>query len=150
LAASKQRTISSHFFVPLQQMKLHGTSTSIEAAQQCHVAIADFISSNALPISISECPKFRTLLKVARELGPNYTPPDCRAVGGKLLDTLFKQSSKDLMASLLKESELFGISIFGDGATIKAVPLINILAASPGNPSALLDIVDCTEYLSEG
>ena len=54
------------------------------------------------------------------------------------------------MASLLKESELFRKSIFGDGATIKAVPMINILAASTGNPSALLNIVDCTEYLLEG
>jgi hypothetical protein len=54
------------------------------------------------------------------------------------------------MYSLLYESEYFGIFVFWDGATIKTVPLINILAASPNYPFSLLDIVDCTAHLAEG
>jgi hypothetical protein len=53
------------------------------------------------------------------------------------------------MSSVLTESEIFGISVFGDDVTIKVIPLINILAASPNNPFALLNIVDCTAYLAE-
>ncbi len=49
--------------------------------------------------------------------------------------------------TLLLEVDFFGLTIYGDGATIKSVPLINILAARPNNPFALLDIVDCTTHL---
>ena len=38
----------------------------------------------------------------------------------------------------------------GDGATIKTVPLVNVLAAGVNNPFALLDIADCTDHLSNG
>ncbi len=46
--------------------------------------------------------------------------------------------------------QFFWISIFGDGAMIKSVPLINVLAAGPNNPFALLDIVDCTSHVEVG
>jgi hypothetical protein len=52
-----------------------------------------------------------------------------------------------MMPTLLSEVDFFGLTIYGDGATIKSVPLINILAAGPNNPFALLDIVDCTTHL---
>jgi hypothetical protein len=40
--------------------------------------------------------------------------------------------------------------VFGDGATIKTVPLVNVLAACVNNPFALLEIADCTAHLAEG
>ncbi len=40
--------------------------------------------------------------------------------------------------------------MYGDGATIKTTPLINVLACSPGNPACVLDVVDCTLHMSEG
>jgi hypothetical protein len=52
-----------------------------------------------------------------------------------------------MMRILLSEDDIFGLTIYGDGATIKSVPLINILAAKPSNPFALSDIVDCTTHL---
>jgi hypothetical protein len=52
-----------------------------------------------------------------------------------------------MMKTLLLEVDIFGLTIYGDGATIKSMPLINILAARPNNPCALLDIVDCTAHL---
>jgi hypothetical protein len=33
--------------------------------------------------------------------------------------------------------------LFGDGATVHGMPLMNILAAGVGEPSAVLAIVDC-------
>ena len=42
------------------------------------------------------------------------------------------------------------MTIFGDGATITNVPLMNISAASPNNPFALLEIVDCTDQMAKG
>jgi hypothetical protein len=52
--------------------------------------------------------------------------------------------------NLLLESKIFGTTIFGAGATITNVPLMNILAASPNNPFALLEIVDCTDQMAKG
>ena len=46
--------------------------------------------------------------------------------------------------------KLYGISVYGDGATIKTTPLINILASSPGNPACVLDVIDCSNHMSEG
>jgi hypothetical protein len=66
------------------------------------------------------------------------------------VDSLFKFGFTDVMCSLLFESGIFGISVLGDGATINSVPLINILAAIPNNPFALLNIVDCAAHLVEG
>jgi len=58
-----------------------------------------------------------------------------------------------MIKNLLLESKIFGVTtIFGDGATITNVPLVNILAAihNPNNPFALLEIVDCTDQMAKG
>jgi hypothetical protein len=54
------------------------------------------------------------------------------------------------MKTLLSEATIFGITIFGDGATIKTIPLMNVLAAGVNKSFALLDIVDCTDHLVRG
>jgi hypothetical protein len=133
-------------------MKLfsRGNEITSHASQLTDIAVADFIMSNALPFSLSEDPKFRRVLEVAKNLGPNYKTPDRRAIGGKLLDSLYRSGFEDQLQSLRQEADVFGISIFGDGATIKSVPLVNVLAASPNNPSALLEIVDCTCHMAAG
>jgi hypothetical protein len=45
-----------------------------------------------------------------------------------------------MMRTLLSEVDIFGLTNYGDGATIKSVPLIYILAAGTNNPFALLNI----------
>ena len=50
---------------------------------------------------------------------------------------------------LLADSTLFGLTLFGDGATIKTIPMINALAAGVNNPFALLDVFDCSEHCSK-
>jgi hypothetical protein len=54
------------------------------------------------------------------------------------------------MKTLLLEARVFGITVFGDGATIKPVPLINVLAACVNNPFALLETADCTAHIAKG
>ncbi len=50
----------------------------------------------------------------------------------------------------MKESKVFGIALFGDGATIQKSPMMNFLVSSPNKPFALLDIVDCTSEMAKG
>jgi hypothetical protein len=46
--------------------------------------------------------------------------------------------------------DTFGLKIYGDGAAIVKVPRMNILASSAGNPSCVLDVVNCTNHVAEG
>jgi hypothetical protein len=48
------------------------------------------------------------------------------------------------------EARVFGITVFGDGATIKSVPLVNVLASCVNNLFALLEIANCTAHLAKG
>jgi hypothetical protein len=71
-------------------------------------------------------------------------------MSGPLLAMLYNTNKEEILKNLLLESKIFGVTIFGDGATITNVPLINILAASPNNLFALLEIVDCTDQMAKG
>ncbi len=54
------------------------------------------------------------------------------------------------MKTIISEGNTFGITVYGDGETIKGIPLINVLATGVNNPLALLDIADCTDHLTKG
>jgi hypothetical protein len=66
------------------------------------------------------------------------------------LNALYVAHWKEQMKTILLEARVFGIAVFGDGATIKTVPLVNVLAACINNPFALLKITNCTVHLAEG
>ncbi len=51
-------------------------------------------------------------------------------MSGTLLDGLYVTNYDEMMRTLVLESRIFGVTIFGDGATITNTPLINILAAT--------------------
>jgi hypothetical protein len=93
------------------------------------IAIADFIFSNALPISLAECTKFQH----------SYLPPFWKKMTSNLLDGLYQSAYSKQIESMLKQSKIFDVTLFQDGATIKK----NFLAWSPNNPCALLEIADC-------
>ena len=134
-----------------KQLKLCANSNAIDlhAPEQLHVAIADFIHSNCLPFSLAEDPKFLKVIEIAKTVG-RYSAPTRQSIGGRYLDALHEINWKEQMKSLLCEASTFGITVFGDGATIKTVPLLNVLAAGVNNPFALLDIADCTNHLAQG
>jgi hypothetical protein len=135
---------------PITQMKLCGNAVDPPNAPACmDVAIADFIHSHLLPFSLAQDPKLMKIIEEARKLGPGYKPPDRHDIAGKSLNTLYVAHWKEQMKTLLSEARVFGITVFGDGATIKTVPLVNVLASCVNNPFALLEIANCTA-LAEG
>ena len=71
-------------------------------------------------------------------------------MAGPLLDNIYQSTYDEQMRSLIKESEVFGIALFGNGATIHKVPMVIFLGSSPNNPFALLYIVDCTSEMAKG
>jgi hypothetical protein len=147
----KKRWIAATTAPPrMSQLTLLGTKHDPAASDRMDIAVADFIFSNALSISLVECTKFQQLLKCARFIAPSYSPPHRKKMTSNLLDGLYKSAYNKQIESLLKQAKVFGVSVFGDGATIKKVLLMNFLASSPNNPCALLEIVDCTSEMASG
>jgi hypothetical protein len=71
-------------------------------------------------------------------------------MAGQLLDDIYQSTYGEQMRSLLKESKVVGIALFGDGVPILKVAMMIFLESSPNNPFALLDIVDCTSEMAKG
>ncbi len=70
-------------------------------------------------------------------------------MAGPLPDDNYQSTYDEQMKSLLKESKVFGIALFGNGTTIQKVPMMIFLGSSPKNPFALLDIVDYTSEMAK-
>jgi hypothetical protein len=121
----------------MQQMTLIGTKHGPHATERMDIAIADFIFSNGLPISLVECIKFNKLIQSARHIPPKYTPP-------------YRKNGRTVAGRYLSINHVFDIALFGDCATIQKVPMIIILGSSPNNPFELLDNVDCNSELAMG
>lgn len=131
------------------QLKVHdGSNPLVES--KLTMAIADWIHSSGYAFNAASDPKFRRIVSLARAVGSNYTPPDRNAVGGKLLDLNYEQYIEDNMKKLCKDSAVYGLSLMGDGATVKKMPLLNILASGFHLYSTVLEIVDCTEHMAAG
>ncbi len=51
---------------------------------------------------------------------------------------------------LLKDAVVYGLALYGDGATVKRMPLLNIMCSGFDERCAVLDVVDCTEHMADG
>ena len=132
-----------------QQMKLCGRDINDPIPNQRMDIAANFVHSNCLPFSLTRCPKFLKVIAEGKNVvGTKYLPPNQKQMSWTLLDGLYVSSYDEMMRTLLLESRIFGVTIYWDGATITTTPLINILVASPNNPSMLLEIVDCTSQMA--
>ena len=67
-----------------------------------------------------------------------YQPPRHEAVQGKLLDISYNHAQRTDAEMLKKDASIFGIAFFGDGATVRKMPLFNILASSAFMPSSII------------
>lgn len=123
---------------------------SPQAELELNVAISHFIAANSLPFSLSEDLLFKRMIAKARYVNATYRTPNRADVGGKYLEANYTAYRKAALENLSSDAEIFGISIYGDGATIDKVPQINMLGATPANPSCMLDTVDCTNHMQEG
>jgi Protein of unknown function (DUF 659) len=111
------------------------------------MAIADLIHSCGLPFSLASHHKFHRVLTLAKLVTKKYIPPGRNKVAGELLDLNYDLYIKNTTELLMKEADVYGLTFFGDAATVKKTPLINILASSVHLPVGCLRIVDCTGHL---
>ena len=126
-----------------------GTPNPIAPANM-DIAVVDMIHSNNLSFTFARDAKILRCFKLARTLPSDYNTPDRNALGGQLLQTLYKINWTEAIAMLIVDCVLFGLTLIGDGATTKTTPMINALAAGVNNPFALLDVFDCSKHCSKG
>ena len=127
----------------------HRNVTAVRA-KELDIAISDFIYSKGLPFSVSDSPQFKKLLTCARLVTSTYKVPNRNRMSTDLLDQSYRQRIASYNAQLIKDGGRFGISMYGDGATVMKMPLINIMASGIHQRSAVLDIIDTSNHLSKG
>jgi hypothetical protein len=117
---------------------------------ELNTAIAHFLVANSLPFSLAEDPLLKRMLVLSRNVNSAYEPPSRYEISGKYLTSIHDSYRREGLERLVGGAPSFGISIFGDGATIRRIPLINMLASNPDAPSVMLDVVDCSQHMSDG
>ena len=152
-ASAPKASIKSHFEKQpkkLRQTKMWTLPSDPAATLEMDVAVADFVLSRGYDFALVNDEKFKTMIDVARRVPPNYKPPTVARVGGELLNKLYDVNWNNETDRLLKDARTFGISMFGDGATINTNPKINACASGVYNPFAMLDVFDCTQHMADG
>ncbi len=129
------------------------------------MAIADFFIVRTYLIVLF-C--FKQLLEKARYVGSDFKIPSRKKIGGKffflltiipiianklsgnLLDNNFQAIYDSNKRLTTENANVFGLSWIGDGATIKRMPLLNMLAMCGSKPPAVIVILDCTGHMMDG
>ena len=114
------------------------------------MAIADFFHSENISDLVVETPRFKRMVNVLSKIGSDFEIPKRKQIGGPLLDLNYQTKYNDNKTHLLKGADVFGLSFLGDGATVKRMPLMNILAACADTPPITVSIQDCTKHLQQG
>ena len=140
-AAEEERRLNNQMSL---ETSLHQNGVRLTAA------IANFVHSEGLPFSVVDKPTFHAMLAEARYAPAKYSIPNRRLIGGNLLDLTYATYFDDNIAKLNVGIEMYGICLYGDSATIRRKPFLNILAASVHEPSIVLEIADATDHLKCG
>ena len=114
------------------------------------MAIADFFHCENIPDGVVESPRFKRMVYVLGKVGSNFEIPKHRQIGGPLLELNYQTKYSDNKTNLLKSAQVFGLGFLGDGATVKRMPLMNIIASCADTPPITISIHDCTKHMQVG
>jgi hypothetical protein len=114
------------------------------------MAIADLIHSHGLSFIFAESARFKKVLTLAKLAGKKYNPPNGEMVRGELMDVNFVRHTNRVRKDLETDKEIYGLSLFGDAATVRKMPMINILASGIHSSAACLSIVNCSQQMIRG
>ena len=136
---------------PLIQMKVYGgASADVDQDTKLTVAIADLIHSCGLPFRLADHPKFRKMVMLSRTVSSKYKFPDRNQIATKLLDINYSSYMDEAKDQLCKDINIFGLSFYGDGATVRKMPLINVMASGAYIHTSVLEIVNCQSHMERG
>ena len=141
--------------ISMRGYTLFGLSSQPSISASIHnatieIAIADFFHCENIPDAVVESPRFTRLVKVCPLVGDDFVVPNCKKVGGELLDINYENTYSLNKAELIKEAKVFGFAWMGNGATIHKMLLLKILALNGSTALMTVSIHDCTKHLEEG
>jgi hypothetical protein len=136
-SSSNSCSVASHF--DSAQAGGIGASNSTKLTS----AIAEYVYCKGLSFSSVEGTHFAQIMKLAKLAPSAYAPPTCKVLANKLLDLSYENRMEKFMLRLKMDVDVYRLSLFGDGATVHGMPLMNILASGVHKPSAVLAIIDC-------
>ena len=90
--------------------------------------IGIIIFNNGLQFIIGEDETFRVISSAVRNVSRSYNLPGGEIMQGPLIDNCFENNIKKQCEKLLNGADIYVIHFQGGGETIKATPLLNILA----------------------
>ena len=125
-------------------MKIYG-GPNPNADTKLIMAIADFIHSCGLPFRIASHPKFRKMIQLARMTGSKFKFPSRNQIATELLDVNYDSYMESTKETLLSDVNTFGLSFSVDGAKVRRMPLINVIASGANVHTAGVEIVNCTK-----
>jgi hypothetical protein len=114
------------------------------------MAIADLVHSCGLPFCIPGHTNFRKVITLANSVGTSYRVPSRNQIASDLLDVNYNTYVKKNKEKILMDLYVFGLSFFGDGATVRKMYLVNVLFSWAYLHLAVMDICDCTSHMEVG
>ncbi len=114
------------------------------------MAIANVFHCENIPDMLVELPRFKRMVSVLSKVASIFEIPKQRQIGGLLLGLNFQRKYFDNKTNLLKSADVFGLGFLGNGATVKRMPLMNIIASCADTPPITISIHDCMEHMQEG
>ena len=117
---------------------------------ELEMAIADFFHCEAIPDVAVEAVRFKRIISLARLASRDFVIPNRKRVGKALLDLNFENCLRKNKITLLRDADVMGLTLLGDGATIHRMPLVNCLGLCADQPPTVLSIDDCTEHMASG
>ena len=103
-----------------------------------------------LPFAIVESHRFHNVVRAAKNASANHKVPHRKRICGKLLDMNHEQVMDSLIDRSLLNANLHGIQLCGDGATIRKMPLFNVLASGTSFPLCKCPSFLTTEQVAAG
>ncbi|MGL5935151.1 MAG: hypothetical protein ACRCZI_05965 [Cetobacterium sp.] len=141
------QTVTS-FFSPTTSASRSGVSSGIQLKLDASIpnpmvdkaALAALVSAIlrlGLPFSLVEDPLFRRACMAFRGVSNKFCFPSAKQIRTEHLNDQYEAQQEETYSLLATNAELFGITVFGDGATVRKMPLINILANGAYCPAGL-------------
>ena len=139
--------------VQLQERTCHmetGETHAPDAETQLDNCIAKFIFDLGLPFGTCECEHLKLIIKLSKNVSSTYKPPTRNTLVAKHLNLLHGTCKEQAKKRLLDQASVFGLSVLGDGATIKRKPLFNAMMSGIHEPCFVPSVKDCSKDLAKG
>ena len=89
---------------------------TVTKAARLTTAIAEFVYCKGLSFSATEGEHFLQILRLAKLVLLSYRPPTRKVLANDLLEVCYKARLERYMSDLSVDADVYGLSLFGDGA----------------------------------